>query len=72
MIISNRQLNGGPAKKREKLEAKILAAQAELEAFDKAEAKTARWLRLLEESLVYHWINNPEKYMKEWYEKNPE
>jgi len=72
MITFNRQLNGGPSKKREKLEAKIMAAQAELEAFDKAEAKTDRWLRLLEESLEHHWINNPEKYMKEWYEKNPE
>lgn len=36
------------------------------------EARTDRWLKLLEESLVHHWIDNPEKYMKEWYEKNPE
>lgn len=72
MITFNRQLNGGPEAKRKKLEKKILAAQAELEAFDKAEARTDRWLKLLEDSLVHHWIDNPEKYIKGWNEQNPE
>ncbi len=72
MIIANRQLNGGPAKKRAALEAKILAAQGELKAFDKAEARTDRWLKLLEDSLVHHWIDNPEKYIKDWNEQNLE
>lgn len=72
MITFNRQLNGGPEAKRKKLEEKILAAQAELEAFDKAEARTDRWLKLLEDSLVHHWIDNPEKYIKDWNEQNPE
>ena len=72
MITFNRQLNGGPAKAREKLEAKIRVAQAELAAFDKQQTKTDRWLKLLEDSLVHHWIDNPAQYIKDWNEKNPE
>lgn len=71
MITFNRQLNGGPAKKREKLEAKIRLAQAELEAFDVREIKTDRWIKLLEDSLVHHWIDNPDQYIKDWEANNP-
>ena len=68
----NRQLNGGPAKKREELEAAIKNAQEKLEAFDKSQVKLDRWLKLLEDSLVHHWIDKPEQYIKEWNEKNVE
>ena len=71
MITFNRQLAGGPAKKREKLEAKIRLAQAELEAFDAREIKTDRWIKLLEDSLVHHWIDNPDQYIKDWEANNP-
>jgi len=71
MITFNRQLHGGPAEEREKLEAKIRLAQAELAAFDAREAKTDRWLKLLKDSLVHHWIDKPDEYIKDWEAKNP-
>jgi len=68
----NRQLNGGPTKKREELEAAIKKAQEKLEAFDKSQVNLDRWLKLLEDSLVHHWIDKPDQYIKDWNEKNPE
>ena len=38
----NRQLNGGPAKKREELEAAIKNAQEKLEAFDKSQVNLSK------------------------------
>lgn len=70
MIAFNRQLNGGPAVARAKLEAKVKLAQAELDAFDEIELKRDRWLKLLKDSLVHHWIDNPDQYIKEWEANN--
>lgn len=69
-ITFNRQLNGGPAAERQKLEEALELARIELSNFDKREARINRWLRLLEDSLVYQWIDNPDEYIKEWESKN--
>lgn len=69
MILSNRQLPYYQ-NERAKLEKAVVDAQEELQAYDLSVKREDRWIRLLKDSLVHHWIDNPDAYIKEWEAKN--
>lgn len=51
---------------RAKLEKAVLEAQDKLHTYDLSVKRQDRWIRLLKDSLVHHWIDNPDQYIKEW------
>lgn len=69
MILSNRKLPYYQ-NERNKLEKAVLAAQDKLQAYDLSVKRQDRWIRLLKDSLVHHWIDNPDAYIKEWEANN--
>ncbi|MNC21579.1 hypothetical protein D3C75_695630 [compost metagenome] len=69
MILFNRKLPYAVAE-RGKLEKVVLEAQDKLQAYDLSVKRQDRWIRLLKDSLVHHWIDNPDQYIKEWEAKN--
>lgn len=69
MILFNRQLPHSTFE-RLKLEKAVLDAQDKLQAYDLAVKRQDRWVRLLKDSLVHHWIDNPDQYIKEWEANN--
>lgn len=69
MILSNRKLTYYQ-NERAKLEKAVLDAQDKLQAYDLSVKRQDRWIRLLKDSLVHHWIDNPDAYIKEWEANN--
>jgi hypothetical protein len=69
MILSNRKLPYYQ-NERDKLQKAVLAAQDKLQAYDLSVKRQDRWIRLLKDSLVHHWIDNPDVYIKEWEANN--
>jgi hypothetical protein len=55
---------------RARLESAALEAVNKLQEYDAAVKRQDRWIRLLKDSLVHHWIDKPDEYIKEWEAKN--
>lgn len=65
MILSNRHLPYYFMERR-KIEIEVEEAQAKLARYDESKARQDRWIRLLQDSLVHHWIDKPDQYIKDW------
>lgn len=65
MILCNRQLPYQMIERR-RIELEIEDAQEKLARFDKRKKNEDRWIQLLQDSLVHHWIDDPDQYIKEW------
>jgi hypothetical protein len=65
MILSNRLLPSYVMERR-KIEIEVEEAQAKLDRYDRYKDSQDRWIRLLQDSLAHHWIDNPDQYIKDW------
>lgn len=69
MIKFNRSLPQSLIERRN-IEIEIEEAQAKLDRHDRYVKKQDRWIRLLEDSLKFSWIDNPEAFIKKWESEN--
>lgn len=69
MIQFNRSLPQSLMERRN-LEIAVEEAQAKLDHHDRFVEKQDRWIRLLEDSLKFAWIDNPDAFIKKWESEN--
>lgn len=69
MILRNRLLPHYVMERR-KIEVEVEEAQAKLDRYDTYKANQDRWIRLLQDSLDHHWIDDPDGYIKKWESEN--
>lgn len=69
MIKFNRSLPQSVMERR-KIEIEVEEAQAKLDRHDQYVKKQDRWIRLLEDSLKFSWIDNPEAFIAKWESEN--